>query len=168
MRRLKRFGGAWRESRLNAMNKAFVKEPEDNGERNCPRCGSLGLPVASETLQAQLVAEAVGQISSSAFFCPLASCEVAYFDPYDRVATTAQLQRPVWPKDPEAPICACFSLTRDDVEADLAEGTVERTRQVVERAKSPEARCTLRAASGRSCVAEVQRYYMKRRGELQG
>ena len=27
------------------MNKAFVREPDDTGQRNCPRCRSLGTPV---------------------------------------------------------------------------------------------------------------------------
>ena len=32
---------------MKAMNKAFIAEPVDTGERNCPRCGSLGVPVPS-------------------------------------------------------------------------------------------------------------------------
>jgi hypothetical protein len=91
---------------------------------------------------------------------------VAYFDQFERTVDIEQLKCPVWPKDPEAPICACFGLTRDDIEADIAAGTVERTRAAIARAKSPEARCMERSPTGRSCVAEVQRYYMKLRGAV--
>lgn len=146
------------------MNKAFVREPDDTGERHCPRCGSLGLAVGPETLGAQLTPAALASISPAAFFCPFPQCEVAYFDLYERAVGVESLQRPVWPKDREAPLCACFGLTRDDIEADLAEGGVRRTKECVTRAKSSEARCKTLAASGRSCVAEVQRYYMKLRG----
>ncbi len=36
------------------MNKAFVREPEDKGERSCPVCGSLGVPVGRETVAVHL------------------------------------------------------------------------------------------------------------------
>lgn len=146
------------------MNKAFVREPEDTGQRHCPRCGSLGESVGPDVLQEHLRPEARSAISDTAFFCPYPQCAVAYFDLFERLVEIDALARPVWPKDLEAPICACFGLTRDDVEADLAEGTVRRTKETVQRANSPEARCSTLAANGRSCVGEVQRYYMKRRG----
>jgi hypothetical protein len=67
----------------------------------------------------------------------------------------------VYPKDPTAPICACFGLTRDDIEADVREGAPTRTKAVLQKAKSPEARCMHTAANGRSCVAYVQKYYLQ-------
>jgi hypothetical protein len=89
---------------------------------------------------------------------------VAYFDIFERTIRTEALRHPVYPKDPQAPICACFGLTADDVEADIAEGGVRRVRAIIDKAKGPEAHCRTAAASGQSCVGEVQRYYMKRRG----
>ena len=53
----------------------------------------------------------------------------------------SELARPVYPKDPTAPICACFGLTRHDIEQDVAEGVVTRTKAVLEKAKSSQARC---------------------------
>lgn len=149
------------------MNKAFVREPDDSGERYCPRCKSLGVPVGPVTLAAHLPQAALERLSDAAFFCPFPQCLVAYFDAYERTVEVDQLLGPVYPKDPEAPLCACFGLTRDDIEDDLREGTVRRVRNAVEKAKTPEAQCQTRAATGRSCVAEVQRYYMKRRQELE-
>jgi hypothetical protein len=45
----------------------------------------------------------------------------------------------------------------------LNEGVVTRVRSLLEKAKSPEARCRTMSASGQSCVGDVQRYYMKLR-----
>ena len=110
------------------MNKAFVREPDDTGAGYCPRCGSLGTAVGRPTLAAHLRAEAVGQLSDPAFFCPFARCDVVYFDTFERTATTDVLVRPVYPKDPTAPLCGCFGLTREDVEQDVREGGVARVR----------------------------------------
>lgn len=147
------------------MNKAFVREPEDTGQAYCPRCRSLGIAVQEATLTAQLKPEALAELSDTAWFCPFPTCEVAYFDLFERVATIDKLVAPVYPKDPQAPICPCFGFTTDEIEADLAENGVQRTRALVARAKSAEARCQTASPTGQSCVAEVQRYYMKRRGE---
>jgi len=145
------------------MNKAFVREPDDNGQLQCPQCGSLGTPVTAETWRAQLAHDTTSSVAETAFFCTYAKCDVVYFDMFDRVIRTGELRCPVYPKDPQAPVCACFGLTTDDIDGDIAEGVVTRVREVIAKAKSPEARCRTAAPSGQSCVAEVQRYYMKRR-----
>lgn len=145
------------------MNKAFVREPDDTGDWHCPRCGSLGAPVEQPTLIEHLVPAALETLSDSAFFCPFPRCEVAYFDRFERVATTDKLLRAVYPKDLEAPMCACFGLTREDVEQDVREGGVTRVRALLAKSKSPAAHCTLLAADGRCCMPEVQRYFMKLR-----
>ena len=142
------------------MNKAFVREP-DQGIERCPRCGSPGEPVQQTTLAAHVPPQASSEIAQSANFCPFPNCDVVYFDMFERVILTAALDHPVYPKDPAAPICACFGLTEADIEQDVAEGAVTRTRAVVEKAKSSAARCAQASPSGQSCVAAVQRYYMK-------
>jgi hypothetical protein len=147
------------------MNKAFVKE-NDSTDGRCPRCGSPGNPVYRETLEAHLAPETREGLNDMAFFCPFARCPVVYFDLFDRVVEESAVTTPVYPKNTAAPLCACFGLTCDDVEQDLLDGGVARTRACVEKAKSPEARCTIASPSGQSCITEVQRYYMKRRAEL--
>lgn len=142
------------------MNKAFVREPDDTGEY-CPRCGSKGEPVGSVTLQAHVPEAQWGRIAKAANFCPSAQCPVAYFDNFERVILAAELLRPVYPKDPEAPICACFGLTRAEIEEDARRGEVARVKTVLERARSPEARCVERAVNGRPCIAFVQKYYLQ-------
>jgi hypothetical protein len=142
------------------MNKAFVREPDQTSEY-CPRCGTQGETVDRETLETYLSAEQCGRISPRSNFCPAPRCEVAYFDGFERVVLVSDLSRPVYPKDPDAPICACFGLTREEIERDVAEGVATRTRAILEKAKSPAARCIRLAANGRSCVAYVQKYYMR-------
>ncbi|NUQ62355.1 MAG: hypothetical protein HUU20_07695 [Pirellulales bacterium] len=142
------------------MNKAFVREPDQTADY-CPRCGSKGEPVGSETLRAILSENQRARITDAANFCPAPKCEVAYFDCFGRTVSAAELPRPVYPKDETAPICPCFGLTRDDIEQDVEEGSPTRTRAIVEKAKSPAARCKQMAANGQPCVAFVQKYYMQ-------
>jgi hypothetical protein len=148
------------------MNKAFVKEPDSNAPALCPRCGSLGIAVAEATLRAHLPPDALRDVSPEAFFCSFPQCVVVYFDAYERTISVERMFKPVYPKDAEAPMCGCFGFTRESIEQDLHEGSVHRTRALLAKAKGPEARCTVMAASGQCCAGEVQRYYMKRRAEL--
>ncbi len=119
--------------------------------------------MAEETLQAHLTADALRNLASSAFFCPYPTCEVLYFDAFERHVAVEAVLKPVYPKDPDAPICGCFGLTPDDIERDLDEGSVTRVKELLAKAKSPAAHCRTAAASGQSCVPEVQRYFMQRR-----
>jgi hypothetical protein len=144
------------------MNKAFVRELETE-IRHCPRCGSLGQPVGESALSHWLPADAREELGDRAMFCPLPSCPVAYFDQFERMVPADRLLRPAWPKSMDAALCACFGLTADEIDADIDEGGVARVRSIVERSKTPEARCQTLAANGQCCVAEVQRYYFKRR-----
>jgi hypothetical protein len=146
------------------MNKAFVKE-QDSTEGRCPKCGSPGIAVFQATLAAHLPRERLENLTDSAFFCAQPRCPVVYFDLFDRIVDESQVMTPVYPKNPEAPLCACFGLTCEEVDQDILEGVVTRTRACVERAKTPEARCGTASPSGQPCTAEVQRYYMKRRAE---
>jgi hypothetical protein len=142
------------------MNKAFVREPDQTADY-CPRCGSKGESVGKPVLAAYLNEEQRSRITEPASFCPSPQCPVAYFDGFERVVLAADLRRPAYPKDPAAPICACFGLTRADIEQDVREGVTTRTKAMLEKAKSAEARCSETAANGRPCVAYVQRHYMQ-------
>jgi Zinc binding domain len=145
------------------MNKAFVRDPEPTVER-CPQCGATGQPVGAAILDVFVRLEARDQLGEEACFCPTATCPVAYFDAFDRQVEVSQLAKPVYPKDPDAPICACFGFTCAEIDEDLAEGVATRTRAQLERARSPSARCSQIAANGASCVASVQSYFMQHRG----
>jgi hypothetical protein len=144
------------------MNKAFVREP-DRDVDYCPRCGSKGQQVGRETIQAYLPGQQAPAVTDPANFCPSPQCDVAYFDAFERVILTGELAKPVYPKDPDAPICACFGLTRHDIDQDISEGVVTRVKAILEKANSPAARCAQMAANGQPCVAYVQKYYMQKR-----
>jgi len=148
------------------MNKAFVREPDHTVEY-CPRCGSKGEQVGRETVQAHLPEGEKPKVADPANFCPSPNCDVVYFDAFERVILTGDLKGPVYPKNIDAPICACYGLTRQDIEADVREGSVARVKAIIEKANSPEACCSQKAANGRSCVAYVQKYYMQCRGAKQ-
>jgi hypothetical protein len=142
------------------MNKAFIQEPEQRADY-CPRCGTKGEPVGGKTLAAYLSEAQRRQITESANFCPSPQCPVAYFDNFERTVLAGDLQHPAYPKDTSAPVCACFGLTRAEIEADVREGVATRTKAALEKAKSPQARCSEKAANGRPCVGYVQKYYLQ-------
>jgi len=149
---------------VSLVNKAFVREPDGRVEY-CPRCGSAGEAVGRATVRAHVPAGVETRVAELANFCPAPQCAVAYFDVFERVILASELLQPVYPKDPDAPLCACFGLTRSDIEQDIREGGVARTRSVIERAQSSDARCSELAANGRPCTAHVQRYFIKVKGD---
>ncbi|MFO0867543.1 MAG: hypothetical protein U0935_01225 [Pirellulales bacterium] len=144
------------------MNKAFLRE-SDSTDEFCPRCGAAGVTVQRSTVLRLVREPETLALAEVANFCPTPTCEVAYFDGFERVVPTVALRHGVYPKDPAAPICCCFGLTTADIELDLAEGTVTRTKACLLQAQSPQAECQTRSPTGRSCVADVQRYYLQRK-----
>jgi hypothetical protein len=144
------------------MNKAFIREPEP-GSEYCPRCGSEGQAVSRETVLAHLPDNYSLQLAVTANFCPQPHCQVGYFDMFERVVLASELRQPVYPKDSQAPICPCFQFRCADIDHDLAEGVVTRTKALLAKAKSDAAHCERLAVNGRSCIGEVQRYYMQHR-----
>jgi hypothetical protein len=142
------------------MNKAFIREPDQTDSR-CPRCDSLGHSVGPQTLNARLSAEARRGLAESAYFCPASQCDVVYYDDFAGVVMRSSVPGPIPIKDLDAPLCGCFGLTREEIEQDVAEGGVARTRAGVLKAQSDEARCATLAPNGRTCVPEVQGYYLR-------
>ena len=142
------------------MNKAFIREPDQTADY-CPRCGSKGESVGAETLKSFLTERQIRTLTESANFCPNAKCGVVYFDSFERTILTADIERPVYPKDPTAPICACFGLTEEHIDRDVQAGEKARVKEILEKARSPAARCRQMAANGRPCIAYVQKYYLR-------
>ena len=144
------------------MNKAFVRE-SDSTEVLCPRCGGIGIEVPRVTIEAQVPPEARRGLAATAFFCPTPNCPVAYFDAFEATVLADSLVRPVYPKDPAAPLCGCFELTLEDVRDDVDEGVPRRIRELLAKSKSPDAHCETASPTGRCCLPEVQRAYFKLR-----
>ncbi|HEY2410834.1 MAG TPA: hypothetical protein VGI40_01245 [Pirellulaceae bacterium] len=145
------------------MNKAFVREP-DTTDVLCPKCGSAGTSALRAAFEHNVPAEARRSLAATTYFCSTPNCPVAYFDAFEATVPTSALAHPVYPKGPRAPLCACFGLTIDDVEADIADGTPTRIRALLAKSKSPEARCEELSPTGRTCIPDVQRCYFKLRG----
>jgi len=145
------------------MNKAFVRE-SDSTDVLCPRCQAVGTSVLYAAFETHVAPQARRRLAASVYFCPTPSCPVAYFDAFEATVTTDALLRPVYPKDPAAPLCSCFGLTLDDVEADVADGTPARIRELLAKSKTPAAHCEELSPTGRSCIPDVQKCYLKLRG----
>ena len=145
------------------MNKAFVREAEQ-AKDCCPRCGSEGELVEPHTVAAHLADPAQKGLLGLPCYCPAERCPVVYFDSLGREVTTEQLKGPVYPKQPEAPICPCFQSMSADIDLDIEEGVATRTRAILARSKSAEAHCDLASVNGRSCVPHVQKYFMQQKG----
>lgn len=145
------------------MNKAFVREPEDDGRAYCPRCRSLGIAVEAGPLDSHIRPEFRAKLRDDAWFCNFPRCDVAYFNQFDAVVTVDELKSPVYPKDPDAQICACFGFTYDEVAADARCDTPTRIRELLAKSKSAAADCRTLAADGRCCMTAVQALYMKLR-----
>lgn len=144
------------------MNKAFVRELEEDRDR-CPSCRSAGIAVFEVTLKEWLTEEQRGRLSNPALFCPHESCQIVYFDGFERTVAADEIAMPFWPRDPGTPICPCFGLTVEDIEEEIRKKSLARIRETIRRAQSDEARCITAAPSGHSCVAAVQRCYMNLR-----
>jgi hypothetical protein len=143
------------------MNKAFVREPEPESRAFCPSCGAVGEPVGRETLDHHVRAHSRDKLAAHAWFCPAPACDVAYFDLLERVVSIDELQGEVYPKSMDAPICACFDFTLDDLDAAVRERSPEPVRALLAKSKTSQANCTTLAANGRCCMQEVQRLYIR-------
>jgi hypothetical protein len=146
------------------MNKAFVREPDADARVSCPRCGGLALEVAGCVLDVHVPAAIRGRLGAVAWCCRNSGCEVIYFDLFEQRVLVSELCGAVYPKDLSAPICACFGLTMEEIEADLRAGEPLRIRELYRKSQSGEARCSELAVDGRCCMGEVQRLYLRGRG----
>jgi hypothetical protein len=147
------------------VNKAFVREPEDDGRAFCPRCGTLGAPVGGGPLDTHIGSESRAKMLDAAWCCGFYRCDVAYFNQFGAIVTMGELKAPVYPYDANAPICACFGLTYDDVVADVDDGTPTRIREVLAKSKAGESQCHTLAADGRSCMGALQELYLRLRSQ---
>ena len=147
------------------MNKAFVREPELDGRAYCPRCGALGTPVSTGPLDTHVKLAPRSKIQGAAWFCSFAQCDLIYFNLFEATVLVDELKTPVYPHDLDAPICACFGFTYEDIERDVEDGAPTRIRELLANSQSSDARCPAVALDGQCCMREVQRLYMKLQSE---
>lgn len=145
------------------MNKAFVKEDDDR-EPRCPQpegCGGPGIVVPPDTVAAQASEAAATALSDDVLYCVDPTCGVGYFDPWGATIPAATLASLSWPKDPTAPLCPCFGLTREDVVEDAQRKDTSRLRDLIAKSEGPDATCATLAPDGRCCVTEARRLYLR-------
>ena len=147
------------------MNKAFVKEPDPDARVSCPRCGNLATEVGRGPLDTHIQPEHRQRLGDRAWCCGSDSCDVVYFDAFGQSVRVAELRNAVYPYKPDAPLCACFGLTMDDIEADVNDGVPVRIRELYAKSQTAEARCATLAVDGQCCLREVQRIYLKWRSQ---
>jgi len=140
------------------VSRAFIRDPEP-GEPLCPGCKTPGDAVGPATLEAQLTPEGRAALGANAFYCVNPGCPTAYFTPWGAAVPAEKLSSTAYPKDPEGPICPCFGIKAADMIADAREGRKERVRELLERSKGAEARCTQRCPDGRPCIPRVLRLF---------
>jgi len=143
------------------MNKAFVREPDFERHTYCPRCGTITLHVWAGPLDRHVRSESRGKLADDGWYCPNARCDVAYFQPDGAIIEVGELAGDVYPYDLDAPICACFGLTYDDVAADAEDTSPTRLRELLTKSKTPAARCAALAVDGRCCLPVAQELYMR-------
>jgi hypothetical protein len=147
------------------LNKAFVKEPDPDARVSCPRCGNLATEVGRGPLDTHVLPEHRQRLGDRAWCCSSESCDVVYFDAFGQSVRVVELRKAVYPYKPDAPLCACFGLTMDDIEADVNDGVPVRIRELYAKSQSAEARCATLAVDGQCCLREVQRIYLKWRSQ---
>lgn len=143
------------------MNKAFVREPEPDDRSFCPKCGVVGISVGQAALLNHLHGETRSKLGSAVWFCPSPNCDCVYFDLLEQSVLVDELLRPVYPKSIEAPICACFGFTLDDLDAAISSRSPVSLRELLAKSKSKDANCAVLSADGRCCMQEVQRLYIR-------
>ena len=148
------------------MSQAFVREP-DAPEPRCPApsgCGGLGQAVTRVTLTANVGEEVGRALDGELFFCPDPGCEVAYFDSTaGRIAVDRLIERR-WPKDPDAPLCACLGVTEETITDWARENRTDQMKAFLKRTEGPEAHCLSRTHAGRGCVLDARRVFVREKG----
>ena len=86
---------------------------------------------------------------------------MGYYTAWGHTYPARELQSPAFPKDPSAPLCPCFHILPDVIEAEAAQGEKTTIQRLIKRAESDEARCVETSPNGKSCVAEARRLFLK-------
>lgn len=149
------------------MNKAFVKESEDEMAAKCPVCHAIGLPVGAATLLEHVGRDEAAHLAAgSSHFCPNNTCDVAYFDLHGQRVETSHLRTRFWVKtgDESDVVCACLKVTAAEVVADGRRKDPSRVRKVLAHAQAHPHECAHKMPTGKPCTAEVQRLYLKNNG----
>jgi hypothetical protein len=143
------------------MNKAFVREPDQETRVFCPQCGSVGTQVGAITLDRHVRPEVRMRLKQEAWYCSSGNCTTAYFNHLGVTVLISELQTTVYPHDSAASLCACFPFAFDQIIADADDRSPLRIRELYRLSQTPDARCGELAIDGQCCMKEIQRHYFR-------
>jgi hypothetical protein len=81
----------------------------------------VGTTVGNGPIERYVPGSLQDQMKNAAWCCSNAACDVVYYNMFEQTVRAADLLSPVYPYDSNAPICACFGFTLQDVEGDAEE-----------------------------------------------
>ncbi len=128
----------------------------------CQRCGTQGQPVARETLEALLTADALAWLQRGPYFFDRSpECEVVYFsNENDSYFTKRDLRVRVGIKesDPPIPMCYCFGHTIESARSEI-QATCRSTvaSRITKEIQAGNCACEVKNPSGRCCLCEVNK-----------
>lgn len=143
------------------MNKAFMKEPEQETRVFCPRCGNPAVEVSAAVLDRHISPPARSRLKDRGWYCGVSSCDVAYFIEHGSVVLISDLAHPVFPYDATASMCSCFPFFWEDLEDDVQDKIPARIRALYQKSQSEAARCSELAPDGQCCLKEIQKHYFR-------
>lgn len=137
------------------------KVPVMSRQRICPNNGTKGNPVELVTLKSLLIGAALEKLDpqSTYTFCPSSDCSVVYFSNTGQTFTTVDLNVPVFQKnfDEQIPACYCFDWSRQRIREEIEQtGTSTVVASITTHIKAKRCGCEVNNPQGACCLANVR------------
>ncbi|MEG4593057.1 hypothetical protein QUB00_14755 [Microcoleus sp. F8_C2] len=130
-------------------------------QRICPNDSTKGKPVELVTLKSLLIGAALEKLDpqSTYTFCPSSNCSVVYFSNTGQTFTTVDLKVPVFQKDfnEQVPACYCFDWSRQRIREEIEQtGTSSAVASITAHIKAKRCGCEVNNPKGVCCLANVR------------
>jgi hypothetical protein len=137
------------------------QESESHWQRLCPQDGTKGKPVQLITLKSLLVPVALEQLNpASAYtFCSSPNCPIVYFSEQGQTFTTADLKVPVFQKNVDENVfaCYCFGWSRQRIREELNQsGKSNVVDRIMTHVKAKRCGCEVNNPQGSCCLENVR------------
>jgi Zinc binding domain len=129
------------------------------GVIRCARCGGIGRPVSTLTIEHMVKPQFLATAAKSGFrFCGSPDCDVVYFHPDGQQLCKTELRVRVGIKEAEepAPLCYCFGFTRAMLFQELCTVGHSRIPNVIAaELKAGNCDCEVRNPQGSCCLGNI-------------
>jgi hypothetical protein len=137
------------------------QESESHWQRLCPQDSTKGKPVQLITLKSLLVPVALEQLNpASAYtFCSSPNCPIVYFSEQGQTFTTADLKVPVFQKNVDENVfaCYCFGWSRQRIREELNQsGKSNVVDRIMTHVKAKRCGCEVNNPQGSCCLENVR------------